>query len=335
MMMSPDDADHRNNTVTDYAEFRFTPEMLSHPRKPGISAYMRIKNEEQFVRLAILSHLDYYDEIIACYNGCTDNTESILRELAKQHPQKVKVFHYLPKVHTFLTAEHANTPTDSVHSMANYSNYALCKTSYSVAVKLDADHLAIDCNLAPVIATIRADIKANKQKYYYFSGLNLMHDSHRAIGVNLGSLFSGTEDIAYHPVNANVFYRNRPRYESINKPYLRTLPTEYLGILYFHLHYLKNERCGVNAINRFGNKVDRSEVRPFTDLYSPQCQKKLRAQLNPYERMYCMLYKSEQMRRWKYQLTGKPPKLRQVRLARLVDDLRGVDFARDVVGRLG
>ena len=321
--------------MTDYAEFRFTPEMLAAPRKPGISAYLRAKNESQFVRLAILSHLDYYDEIIACYNDCSDDTGEILHALAAQYPQKIKVFHYLPKVHPVLTAEHANTASDSVHSMANYYNYALSKTTYSVAAKLDADHLAIDCKLAPVIKTIRADIKAKKQKTYHFSGLNLMHDSHGAIGVNLGALFSGTEDIVYHPVNPNVFYRTRPRYESINKPYLRSLPNAYMGILYFHLHYLKNELCGVNAVDKFGNAIDRSEVAKFADLYSPQCQKKLRAQLNLYERMYCMLYKSEQMRRWKYQLTGKPPKLRQVRLARLVDDLCGVDFGRDVVGRLG
>ena len=320
--------------MTDYAEFRFDSAMLAAPRKPGISAYMRIKNEEQFVRLTILSHLDYYDEIIACYNGCTDNTESILHELANQHPQKIKVFHYLPKVHRYLTAEHANTSTESLHSMANYSNYALSKTTYSVAVKLDSDHLAIDCKLAPVIKKIRADIKAKKQNYYYFSGLNLMHDSRGAIGVNLGSLFSGTEDIAYHPVNANVFYRNRPLFESINKPYLRKLPTEYLGILYFHLHYIKNEFRGVNAVDILGDKIDRSLVAPFTDLYSPQCQKKLRAQLNPYERMHCALYKSEKMRQLKYQLTGTPPKLHQVRLARLADDLHGIDFERDALARL-
>ena len=320
---------------TEHAEFRFTPEMLAAPRKPGISAYMRIKNEEQFVRLAILSHLDYYDEIIACYNGCTDNTESILHELANQHPQKIKVFHYLPKVHPILTAEHANTPADSLHSMANYYNYALSKTTYSVATKLDADHLAIGGKLAPAIAAIRADIKANKTKTYYFSGLNLMHDSHGAIGVNLDGLFSGNEDIVYHPVNPNVFYRQRPRCESINKPYLRTLPAEYMGILYFHLHYLKHELCGVNAVDKFGNAIDRSLVAPFADLYSPQCQKKLRAQLNPYERMHCALYASEKMRRWKYQLTGTPPKLHQLRLARLADDLRDIDFARDVLGRLG
>ena len=334
MMMSPDDADHRNNTVTDYAEFRFTPTMLAAPRKPGISAYMRIKNEEQFVRLAILSHLDYYDEIIACHNGCTDNTESILHELANQYPQKIKVFHYLPKVHTFLTAEHANTPTDSVHSMANYSNYALCKTSYSVAVKLDADHLAIDCNLAPVIKMIRADIKACKQKIYSFSGINLMYDRDGAIAANDADLFAGVGDHLYHPVTPQSVYEQAARFEILNKPFRGSLPREYVGLLYFHLKYLKKQFCVRDARDPFGKPINRNKAISFAELNSPQCQKRLRAQLNLYERMHCALYKSERIRRWKYQVTGTPPKMRQWRLARLADDLHGIDFERDVLRRI-
>lgn len=110
--------------MTDYSEFQFNPASLATPRKHGISAYMRIKNEEQFIRLAIESHLPFYDEIVAVYNDCSDNTEAILRGLQQQHPNKIRVFHYLPKVHSVYTDAHRNTPTESVHSMANYCNYA-------------------------------------------------------------------------------------------------------------------------------------------------------------------------------------------------------------------
>ena len=158
-----------------YNEFHFTPDLLSGPRKPGISAYLRARNEEQFVRLAILSHLDYYDEIIACYNDCTDNTPQILHDLAEQHPDKIKVYHYLPKVHPAQSEGHAQTPDDSVHGLANYYNYALSKTTFQVAVKLDADHLAIPHKLAPLIDIIRRDIATGKQKIYPFSGINLAH----------------------------------------------------------------------------------------------------------------------------------------------------------------
>ena len=141
------------NQTDNFAEFQFNPATLSAPRPPGISAYMRIKNEQQFVRLAIESHLPFYDEIVAVYNDCTDATPQILRDLAAKYPQKIKVFHYLPKVVPVATKEHAKTPTDSVHSTANYYNYALSKTTYRVAAKLDADHLAIPCKLVPLIKT--------------------------------------------------------------------------------------------------------------------------------------------------------------------------------------
>ena len=122
------------------AEFQFDPAGLAKPRPAGISAYMRIKNEEQFVKLAIESHFPFYDEIIAVYNDCSDNTEAILLELQQQHPGKLKVFHYLPKVHLIRTLEHAAAVgrDDNVHSMANYANYALSKCAYSFAEKITA-----------------------------------------------------------------------------------------------------------------------------------------------------------------------------------------------------
>ena len=159
-----------------FDQFKFNPASLSAPRPPGISAYMRVKNEERFVRLAIESHLPFYDEIIAVYNDCTDATPQILHDLAAKYPQKIKVFHYLPQVVPTATKEHTQTPTASVHSMANYYNYALSQCSYRVAVKLDADHLAIPCKLAPLIKTIRTDMAADKLKVYTFSGINLIRD---------------------------------------------------------------------------------------------------------------------------------------------------------------
>jgi glycosyltransferase involved in cell wall biosynthesis len=78
--------------------FQFSPSELDSPRKPGISAIMRIKNGEDFLEASIESHLPFYDEIVACYNGCTDNTASILEKLARRHPEKIRVFHYEPDV---------------------------------------------------------------------------------------------------------------------------------------------------------------------------------------------------------------------------------------------
>ena len=144
------------------------------------------------MRLAILSHVEHYDEIIACYNGCTDNTEQILFDLAEQYPHKIKVHHYLPQVYPGGSVEYAGKPDGWVHGLANYYNYALSKTTYDVATKLDADHLAIPHKLAPLLETIRKDRRAGKQKIYLFSGINLARDENSAIGILENDVFSGT-----------------------------------------------------------------------------------------------------------------------------------------------
>ena len=325
--------------MPNFDEFRFNHTSLSGPRKPGISAYMRIKNEEQFVRLTILSHLDYYDEIIACYNDCSDNTEAILLDLAKQYPHKIKVYHYLPKVHPIGSEGHRQAADDSVHGMANYYNYALSKTTCQVATKLDADHLAIPHKLAPLIDTIHKDIAAGKEKIYMFSGLNLMRDKNSTIGIPENSLFSGNNDINYHPVNAKTVYHNSARMESFNKTWRRSLETEYMGIMYFHLKALKNNfRLSDNPDkpSSFWNLkyIDKNKVISFDELCSDDCHKRLRLKLDPYQRLLCALYAFESIQKLKYKLTGTPPRLTQIRLAQLAADLQGIDFQRDALDRL-
>lgn len=202
--------------MTDYAQFQFNPADLTRPRPFGISAYMRIKNEQQFVRLCIESHLPFYDEIIAVYNDCTDNTESILLDLQRQHPTKIKVFHYLPKVYWVCTPEHKamNRTTNNVHSAANYSNFAVSKCTYSIATKLDADHLAIPHKLRPAIEKIRTEFADNKDKIFLFSGLNVMRNQDGALGMTATpEPFSGNGDIFYHRIDARSFFVN---HETLN-----------------------------------------------------------------------------------------------------------------------
>ncbi|HAY95086.1 MAG TPA: hypothetical protein DCY70_14510, partial [Shewanella sp.] len=70
----------------------------------------------------IETHIPYYDEIIACYNDCTDNTAEILNDLKEKYPEKIKVFEYLPKVHPIFSDAHNSCTTYDVHSLANFYN---------------------------------------------------------------------------------------------------------------------------------------------------------------------------------------------------------------------
>lgn len=332
--------------MSDFGEFKFDRALLAGPRQPGISAYMRIKNEQQLVRAAILSHIDHYDEIIACHNGCTDDTERILHDLAAQYPRKLKVFHYAPEVHPPRSREHARAPDDSVHGLANYYNWALSKTTRRVAVKLDADHLAIAGKLSALTARIRRDLEAGRRKLYLSSGINLLRDPAKSAtpGVRVNYLLAGDSDFVYHPVNESAVYRNIPQYESFDDIYRLPLEVEYTGITFFHLRALKlthhyrppppRERFPRLLLPR-KEPPDFNAVIPYEEFCSARCQRQLRrrlpAQLGLRRRLMFHLLASATLRQWKRRLTGVQVELLREQLARLEDDLRDIDFRRDVL----
>lgn len=314
--------------MPDFRQFKFDPASLAAPRKPGISALLRVKNGEAFVRLAIESHVPFYDEIVACHNGCTDNTEAILLDLQRQHPGKIKVHHYPPKVHRMATPQHRQTPADSVHSLANYYNYALSKTTRSVAVKLDDDHLAIPCNLAPAVDAIRADITAGKRKLYFFSGINLIRArGDIMVGGRAKYPFSGQGDIVYFPVGADTYYRQGRHTEKFIKPPREQITHAYLGLLYFHLHHLKRGRMRefLDAVCGIHHEIDGGEfiAMPFDEFCSPRHYKRLVRQLKPRDRIRLQLHRFM-----------RNPKFRVARMLRLPDDLRRIDFERDALAWL-
>jgi len=335
--------------MSDFSQFQFHPRMLAGPRRPGISAYMRIKNEQQLVRIAVLSHIDHYDEIIACHNGCTDDTERILHELAAQYPRKLKVFHYAPKVHPPRSREHARTSDDSVHGLANYYNWALSKTTRSIAVKLDADQLAVNHKLRALTAAIRRDLAAGRRKLYLSSGINLLRDPRRSAvpGVRVNYLLAGEADFVYHPVNEQTFYRNGPQCELFDAIYRLPLQVEYTGITFFHLRALKltHHYRPPPSRERFPwfeylrkESPDLNAIIPYEQFCSARYQRQLRRrrpeQLGPRRRLMFHLSTSATLRQWKRQLTGQPAGLLREQLARLEDDLRDIDFSRDVLGPL-
>lgn len=218
-------------------EYIFNPETLEPKnRRDGISAFLRVRNGEDFLRIAIESHIHYFDEIVAVYNQCTDNTPEILHDLAKKYPIKIKIYEYKPRVYPPGSDGHKITPPDSVHSLVNYYNYALSKTTFKIATKLDADHLAIQSNLKKTVDYIRKN--GLKDKRLSFSGINLMQSKEGEIGVFSNKPFSGNDDICFFPVSKSTYFIHDPRYAYSQGFHPGNLNCEYAGILYFHLKYL-------------------------------------------------------------------------------------------------
>ncbi len=309
--------------MTDHAQFQFNHADLTRPRPFGISAYMRIKNEQQFVRLAIESHLPFYDEIIAVYNDCTDDTINILLDLQQHNPDKIKVFPYLPKVHPVRTPEHATMVgrDDDVHSSANYYNFALSKCTYSIATKLDADHLAIPHKLIPAIKKIRSEFADNKDKIFLFSGLNVMRNQDGELGMTATPQpFGGNGDHWYHRIDARSFFVNHKITQHLNQKYRYGVPAEYIGILYIHLSHLKPERT-----------QPAESYMPFAQFKSRANITSITRKLKLTRRIRLALHSNKLYFQFMHKLTKKYPAIRTMRQINLYEDLQTIDFENDAI----
>jgi len=311
------------------SRYLFNRLALDKPRQPGISALMRIKNGEEFLRQAIESHLPFYDEIIAVYNGCTDNTALILQELAAQYPDKIRVFHYEPTVYPVLSQAHQHTPSDSVHSMANYYNFALAQASFSYAVKLDDDHLAIASALAQAIGHIRADIAKGKQQLYSFSGLNLALCENQ-LGIYGNEPLVGTGDIVYFPVNSGIYFHQNAQFEALHYP--KSLTKSYLGLLYLHLKHVKRDYgftnlpdpCRAEKLAQFRSSL---ELLALNTILLPKFHQQL---IQSYGNFWYWFRSLWLVQTAQSKLSKREAPLRWQRIARWQTDVQAICWQRDL-----
>lgn len=225
-------------TVTTVDEYRFTPADLKvAERRPGISAFMRIRDGAYSVEAAIRSHLPHYDEIVAVYNRCTDETPDILARLALEFGERLKVWHYLPSVYPPGSEGHRGTPPDHPQSLVNYYNFALSRTRFTHATKLDDDHIAMDEPTARLVADIRAG-RAGKGELACFSGVNLARDAQGRLGILAREPFAGSGDHWIFPVRPDTWFVHDRRFERLQHP---AMPRRFWGFAYWHLKHLKPE----------------------------------------------------------------------------------------------
>lgn len=217
--------------------YSFRPSDLNvADRHHGISAFMRIRNGEQFLEATIRSHIQYFDEIVAVYNQCTDKTADILMSLQREFGScKIRVIHYADHVFPPGSNGHASTPEDSPSSLVNYYNCALAATRYQYATKLDDDHIAVDATTKAVTESIRTG-QAASNTMLCFSGLNVFRRNDGSLGVLASDPVSGSGDIGFFRVTADTTFHHDRRFEKFSRGNQRRV---FAGFLYWHLKYIK------------------------------------------------------------------------------------------------
>jgi hypothetical protein len=218
-------------------------------RTPGISGFMRIRDEEDFLALAIESHLPFLDELVIVLNRCTDRSPAIAEDYRRRYPKKIRVYHYEPFVHVVGSDEYMRLPADSPHSLVNYYNYALSKTTREIALKVDGDHIAIPTKFDNLMRLIRGRqidrllFRKRFNCYLTFRGLNLW-DKDGRIYVNTLDAMTGGDDCGFFPVTRETWYTHDPRFEVLHVGNLRrsALPE----VCFYHTKLMKKDRGMAN-----------------------------------------------------------------------------------------
>ena len=218
-------------------------------RRPGVSGYYRLYDEEDFLTASVESHLPFFDELILVHDSTTtDNTPAVAQVLAEKYPGKVKYHPYELAVHKSRTAAYRMLPVHHPQSFINYYNFALSKTTRQVVAKVDGDHIAIDAAFARVAGKIHS-MDFMRDVFYTFVGINLWSYN--------GRLYVDPRS----PVNAvgdHGFYFMRPEKRYYTKAWnyedgyfsRKNRVIENAGCMFFHL---KNMR------RRIAHHSDRGE----------------------------------------------------------------------------
>ncbi len=119
-------------------DFDFT--LFDGRERAGVSAMLRVKNEEKKLYYCLTSILDLFDEIVLVDNGSDDGTLEIVREFKRQRDTqgKIRVYAYPFRV-ARCGPENRDTPEDSVHCLSYFYNWSLSQCSFRYVCKWDAD----------------------------------------------------------------------------------------------------------------------------------------------------------------------------------------------------
>jgi glycosyltransferase involved in cell wall biosynthesis len=251
-------------------------------KKPGISAILRLKNEQDYLEKALDSIRPFFDEFVIVYNQCSDRTPEIIEKFATEEPQRVRAFHYLPEVFPGHSEEHLALPANHVSSLVHYYNFALSKISYRICAKWDGDMIAAPEPFARVVDRLRRINPGSlswwsspwRMGFWWYSGVNLC-DQDGEIFVIKPWPRSGKWDHGFWPVGRSNTFRHDPRFEVLNT---RWLKKTFVGFVFFHVKAMKKDR-GVTAYqletnpdSRFRSHVEKTWIHPEHITFEEYCQ---------------------------------------------------------------
>lgn len=224
----------------------------------GISACIRVRNDQQFLESAVNSILPFVEEVNLVVQPSDDNTLHIANGLAdRNHKVNVHFYPYIP--HWIDTYGHYNSPENSLYHLAYMSNWALNTCNYSWILKVEADVIALSS-----MAKFRKIIEDNpgRKLYYGLVLLNLAGENFNRFSVTNPRNWGMDE--AIFPNHPDYHFIRYSKWESVN---FFEHETRCLGWSLLHL-----KRCKTQYMNGWNNEFwldfDRNIVEGVLDEYN-------------------------------------------------------------------
>ena len=115
---------------------------MSDSRTLGISAFVRCKNEEEYIVASLLSSYRVFDEIVVILNNSTDRTRMLVEDLMTDHP-RIRLAEYPQECAPAGPGYLAIVEQHPERSLARYYNWCLEQTRFSHVCKWDGDMIAL------------------------------------------------------------------------------------------------------------------------------------------------------------------------------------------------
>ena len=122
----------------------------------GLSAFVRCKNEEEYIVASLMSVYRVFDEIIVVFNNSTDRTLELVADLMLDHP-KIRVLDYSHECAPIGSGYFENVRAKPAASLAKYYNWCLDQTTFSHVCKWDGDMVA-----TPVFEQVRTLVSSSE-----------------------------------------------------------------------------------------------------------------------------------------------------------------------------
>lgn len=219
----------------------FVRDFTANLRDEGLSGFMRLRNEAEFLEATVLSWINVLDELIIVFNNCQDATEEIARNLAEKYPEKIKIYHYLPQVYPQGSKQNRSLPANSPHSLVHYYNFALSRTTKKWAIKIDGDLIIPNSKLATELRIHYERMRLyTPEDFLPVCGVNLI-DNLGKFYVPQNSKYAGYYgDLCMFRVDIDTIFVKSDTLERLDLSKRKIAPLQRL-FAYYHMKFVKSD----------------------------------------------------------------------------------------------